>query len=69
MPAEFWAKVKRSIAISLAGDIPAILLSVSGALGEIGSPTAVLIAGLLSVAANAICEANKAKPQGDGGAL
>jgi hypothetical protein len=68
MPAEFWAKVARSIAISLAGAIPAILLSVSGALGEIGSPTAVLIAGLLSVSANAIREANKAKPEGDGGA-
>lgn len=68
MPAAFWKKMANSIAISLAGAIPAILLSVSGALGEIGSPTAVLIAGLLSVSANAIREANKAKHEGDGGA-
>jgi hypothetical protein len=69
MPAAFWKKMANSIAISLAGAIPTILLAASGALGEIGSPTAVLVSGLLSVLANAIREANKAKPEGDGGAL
>lgn len=68
MPADFWAKMARSIAISLSGALPAILLSVSGLLGELGTPTAVLIASLLSVISNAIREANKPKPEGDGGA-
>ncbi len=68
MPNEFWAKMARSVAISLAGALPAILLSISGVLGELGSPTAVLIASLLSVIANAVRESTKKKTEGEGGA-
>lgn len=57
--AAFWMKIARSVAITLSGSLPAVLIVISGVFGELGTPAGLLIAGALSVLANGIYQAKK----------
>lgn len=58
----FWTKIAKSVAITLSGSLPAVLIVISGVFGELGTPAGLLIAGALSVLANGIYQAKKASP-------